>query len=76
MIRSLIKRFFNFDQKNDINTKIKNNTYYQENHSVNVDNVLRKSNLRGKIHCHRKDFRLYFCVNIEYMSFKIVIKLQ
>ena len=76
MIRSLIKRFFNFDQKNDINTKIKNNTYYQENHSANVDNVLQKSNFRGEIHCHRKDFRLYFCVNIEYMSFKIVVKLQ
>ena len=40
---------FNFEQKNDINTKIKNNTYYQENHSANVDNVLRKSNFRGKI---------------------------
>ena len=29
-----------------------------------------------KFHCHSKNFRLYFCVNIEYMSFKIVVKLQ
>jgi len=28
---------------------MKNNTCYQEIHSVNVDNVLRKSNFRGKI---------------------------
>lgn len=61
---------------NDVNTKMKNNTCYQEIHSVNVDNVLQKPNFRGKFHCHRKDFRLYFCVNIEYKSFKIVVKLQ
>ena len=61
---------------NDVNTKMKNNICYQEIHSVNVDNVLQKSNFRGKIHCHRKDFRLYFCVNIEYKSIKIVVKLQ